>query len=93
MSQSKPWNLVTIAPSKAGLAALYVYNSRHQCYAVNMSCQAFEKHTKQFYSSVDFKAKAQDAVPFFKSVKDYVFGRPTTLENAVCDTYNPFRCI
>lgn len=46
------------------------------------SCPAFEKHTKQFYSSADFKAKAQDAVPFFKSVKDYVFGRPTTLENA-----------
>ena len=35
MFQSKPWNLVTIAPSKAGPAALYVYNPRHQYYAVN----------------------------------------------------------
>jgi len=36
MSQSKPWNLVTIAPSKAGPTAPYVYNSRHQYYVVNM---------------------------------------------------------
>ncbi|CAA7260375.1 unnamed protein product [Cyclocybe aegerita] len=46
------------------------------------NCPAFEKHTKTFYASADFKAKAQDAVPFFKAVKDYVFGRPATLENA-----------
>jgi len=45
-------------------------------------CPKFQKHIKEFYSSEDFKAKAQDAVPFFKAVKDYVFGRPTTLENA-----------
>ncbi|KAF9047598.1 histidine phosphatase superfamily [Panaeolus papilionaceus] len=45
-------------------------------------CPNFEKHTRAFYNSPDFKAKAQDAAPFFKGVKDYVFGRPTTLENA-----------
>ncbi|KAF8911679.1 histidine phosphatase superfamily [Gymnopilus junonius] len=46
------------------------------------NCPAFEKHIKDFYKSDDFKAKAKEAVPFFKAVKDYVFGRPTTLENA-----------
>jgi len=45
------------------------------------NCPAFEKHTKAFYDSADFKAKAREAEPFFKNVKDYVFGRPTTLEN------------
>ncbi|RDB20580.1 Testicular acid phosphatase [Hypsizygus marmoreus] len=46
------------------------------------NCPAFEKHTKDFYASKEFKDKAKDAEPFFKAVKDYVFGRPTTLENA-----------
>jgi hypothetical protein len=45
--------------------------------------QAFEKHTKDFYASKEFKEKAKDAEPFFRGVKDYVFGRPTTLENIV----------
>ncbi|KAF8959984.1 histidine phosphatase superfamily [Flammula alnicola] len=48
----------------------------------------FEKHIKQFYSSADFKTKAKEAVPFFSAVKDYVFGRPTTLENAIFDYIN-----
>ncbi|KAF9479385.1 phosphoglycerate mutase-like protein [Pholiota conissans] len=46
------------------------------------NCPKFEKHIKEFYSSDEFKAKAKEAAPFFSSVKDYVFGRPTTLENA-----------
>ncbi|KIM36791.1 hypothetical protein M413DRAFT_448925 [Hebeloma cylindrosporum] len=46
------------------------------------NCPSFDKHIKQFYTSTDFKAKAQDAVPFFRGVRDYVFGRPATLENA-----------
>ncbi|KAM6502742.1 Histidine phosphatase superfamily [Amanita muscaria] len=46
------------------------------------NCPAFEKHVKEFYSSSDFKQKSQEAQPFFKFVRDYVFGRPTTLENA-----------
>lgn len=45
-------------------------------------CPAFTQHVKKFYASDDFKKKAQEAQPFFRSVKDYVFGRPTTLENA-----------
>lgn len=34
------------------------------------------------YSSSEFKAAAKAAQPFFGAVRDYVFGRPTTLENA-----------
>ncbi|KAG6876229.1 hypothetical protein C0992_000412 [Termitomyces sp. T32_za158] len=45
-------------------------------------CPAFAKHTKDFYSSQEFKEKAQDAQSFFKAAKDFVFGRPTILENA-----------
>lgn len=45
--------------------------------------QAFEKHIKNFYASPGFKEEAKKAEPFFKGVKDYVFGRPTTLENIV----------
>jgi len=45
------------------------------------NCPNFEKHTKEFYASSEFKEKAKTAEPFFKGVKDYVFGRPTTLEN------------
>ncbi|KAJ3890255.1 histidine phosphatase superfamily [Lentinula edodes] len=45
-------------------------------------CPAFEKHISEFYASDEFKAKEKDAQPFFNSVKDFVFGRPTTLENA-----------
>ncbi|PPQ80102.1 hypothetical protein CVT25_001470 [Psilocybe cyanescens] len=52
------------------------------------NCPAFEKHTKQFYGSDDFKAKSKDASSFFNGVKDYVFGRPTTLENAIYDYIN-----
>ncbi|TFK45136.1 histidine phosphatase superfamily [Crucibulum laeve] len=46
------------------------------------NCPSFEKHIKEFYSSADFKKKADEAKPFFQDVKDYVFGRPATLENA-----------
>lgn len=45
--------------------------------------QNFEKHIKEFYASSEFKEKSKAAEPFFKSVKDFVFGRPTTLENIV----------
>jgi hypothetical protein len=44
-------------------------------------CPAFEKHIADFYHSKEFKEKANDAEPFFKGIKDYVFGRPTILEN------------
>jgi len=49
--------------------------------------QNFEKHVKEFYASPAFKEKSKDAQPFFKAIKDFVFGRPTTLENAVCFCY------
>lgn len=38
---------------------------------------------KKLSESAKFKEVAKNAEPFFKGVKDYVFGRPTTLENAV----------
>jgi hypothetical protein len=38
---------------------------------------------KQFYASPEFKAAEKAAEPFFKIANDFVFGRPTTLENAV----------
>ncbi|KAJ7495082.1 histidine phosphatase superfamily [Mycena latifolia] len=44
-------------------------------------CPSFQKHVAAFYASDAFKAKAKEAAPFFQNVQDYVFGRPTTLEN------------
>ncbi|KAJ7655890.1 histidine phosphatase superfamily [Mycena rosella] len=44
-------------------------------------CPAFQKHVASFHDSDAFKAKEKDAAPFFQTVQDYVFGRPTTLEN------------
>ncbi|KAF9258374.1 phosphoglycerate mutase-like protein [Marasmius fiardii PR-910] len=45
-------------------------------------CPNFSKHVAEFHSSEEFKKKEKDAQPFFGSIKDFVFGRPTTLENA-----------
>ncbi|KAG1826535.1 histidine phosphatase superfamily [Suillus variegatus] len=45
-------------------------------------CPAFEQHISNVYSSPEFKATAQAAGPFFGAVRDYVFGRSATLENA-----------
>jgi lysosomal acid phosphatase len=45
-------------------------------------CPAFEKHIQEFYASDEFKDVEKDAKPFFSAVKDFVFGRPTTLKNA-----------
>ncbi|KAF8720173.1 hypothetical protein AX14_011232 [Amanita brunnescens Koide BX004] len=45
------------------------------------NCPNFDKHIKDFYASPEFKETSKAAEPFFKSVKDFVFGRPTTLEN------------
>ncbi|KIJ11886.1 hypothetical protein PAXINDRAFT_171517 [Paxillus involutus ATCC 200175] len=46
------------------------------------NCPAFEEHVSSVYASSEFKATAKAAQPFFGAVRDYVFGRPTTLENA-----------
>ncbi|KAF9058676.1 histidine phosphatase superfamily [Rhodocollybia butyracea] len=51
-------------------------------------CPAFEEHIREFYASDEFKKMEEDAQPFFKSVKDFVFGRPTTLVNALYDFMN-----
>lgn len=45
-------------------------------------CPAFEQHIKNVYTSEGFKGTANFAGHFFDVVRDYVFGRPTTLENA-----------
>ncbi|KAH7929552.1 phosphoglycerate mutase-like protein [Leucogyrophana mollusca] len=52
------------------------------------SCPAFEKHIADVYGSEEFRKTSKAAGPFFGAVKDYVFGRPTTLENAVYDYVN-----
>ncbi|KAJ7590398.1 histidine phosphatase superfamily [Mycena floridula] len=44
-------------------------------------CPAFQKHISKFHASDEFKEMADEAKPFFKNIQDYVFGRPTTLEN------------
>ncbi|KAJ7142639.1 histidine phosphatase superfamily [Mycena epipterygia] len=44
-------------------------------------CPAFQKHVASFHKSDAFKAKEKEASSFFEDVTDYVFGRPTTLEN------------
>lgn len=46
------------------------------------NCPAFEKHTQKFYSSQAFKDKERESQPFFKAVRDFVFGRETSVKNA-----------
>lgn len=53
--------------------------------------QAFQKHISDVYASKNFKETAKAAQPFFDTIRDFVFGRPTTLENAVC--FNLFSTI
>ncbi|KAJ7246993.1 phosphoglycerate mutase-like protein [Mycena rebaudengoi] len=51
-------------------------------------CPAFQKHIATFHGSAAFKEKAQESTRFFHDIKDYVFGRPTTLENIIYDFMN-----
>ncbi|KAI6011960.1 hypothetical protein EDC04DRAFT_2514283, partial [Pisolithus marmoratus] len=37
-------------------------------------------HISKVYTSLEFKEKAKSVQPFFGAIRDYVFGRPTTLE-------------
>ena len=46
-------------------------------------CPAFHERVKKIHSSEEFKKKNQDAQKFFQTLKDFVFGRPTTMENMV----------
>ncbi|PSS05536.1 hypothetical protein PHLCEN_2v3738 [Hermanssonia centrifuga] len=48
-------------------------------------CPAFQEHVKKVQSSSKFREAEQNAAPFFKDIKDYVFGRPTTMANALFD--------
>ncbi|KAJ3559863.1 hypothetical protein NM688_g75 [Phlebia brevispora] len=45
-------------------------------------CPAFEAHVEKTLGSAKFKEAQQQAAPFFRDVRDYVFGRPTSIENA-----------
>jgi lysosomal acid phosphatase len=45
--------------------------------------QAFEEHIQRFYASDEFKMKAREAEPFFNGIRDFVFGRPLSLQNIV----------
>lgn len=45
-------------------------------------CVAFQKHISDVHASKKFKETAKAAQAFFNTIRDYVFGRPTTLENA-----------
>lgn len=47
-----------------------------------VDCPNFEKHVAKVYGSSEFKEAASHAKGFFSFVRDYVFGRPTALENA-----------
>ncbi|KAG2357508.1 histidine phosphatase superfamily [Suillus spraguei] len=47
-----------------------------------IDCSAFEQHIADVYSSSEFREVEKAASPFFCAVRDYVFGRPTTLVNA-----------
>ncbi|KAJ7159608.1 phosphoglycerate mutase-like protein [Mycena filopes] len=44
-------------------------------------CPEFRKHIAAFHESDAFKAEAKNAASFLHDVKDFVFGRPATLEN------------
>ncbi|KAL4246296.1 Histidine phosphatase superfamily protein [Abortiporus biennis] len=45
-------------------------------------CPAFKKHVQDVLASEEFKAVDKKAQPFFNSLKDFVFGRTTSLANA-----------
>ncbi|KAH8088959.1 phosphoglycerate mutase-like protein [Cristinia sonorae] len=44
-------------------------------------CPAFQERVKKIQNSDEFKKKEQDAQKFFRTLKDFVFGMPTTMEN------------
>ncbi|KAJ8088244.1 hypothetical protein PM082_022316 [Marasmius tenuissimus] len=48
-------------------------------------CGAFDKSTKEFYNSSEFKKKEEEHRTFLEQLPRYVDGRPVTLENMVFD--------
>lgn len=51
---------------------------------INTIIQAFARHVQRVHGSDEFKEKVQDAQPFFRGVRDFIFGRSAKLENIVC---------
>ncbi|KAH9833437.1 phosphoglycerate mutase-like protein [Rhodofomes roseus] len=45
-------------------------------------CPAFEEHVKKVHGSSEFKEMAKGASRYFSDVRDFIFGRPATMENA-----------
>lgn len=45
-------------------------------------CPAFEKHVAKVHGSSEFREASKSANAFFRDIRDYVFGRPATMENA-----------
>ncbi|EPS94942.1 hypothetical protein FOMPIDRAFT_1133438 [Fomitopsis schrenkii] len=45
-------------------------------------CPAFEEHVKKIHSSSEFKEVGRTASHFLNDIRDFIFGRPATLENA-----------
>ncbi|KAJ6620736.1 histidine phosphatase superfamily [Mycena sp. CBHHK59/15] len=45
------------------------------------SCGAFDDSTAAFYNSTEFAQKQTESAPFLNSLKQYLDGRPVTLEN------------
>ncbi|KAI6043200.1 hypothetical protein EDC04DRAFT_2563033, partial [Pisolithus marmoratus] len=46
-------------------------------------CPAFKDHISKVYASSEFKEEAKSMQPFFGTIRDYIFGQPTTLERPV----------
>ncbi|KAJ6529621.1 histidine phosphatase superfamily [Mycena capillaripes] len=85
-----PYNKITLANSTVVTAPLggYQYVPMETVEPGNdrsmeswTDCPAFQKHITKFHGSNAFKEKAKEAAPFFHDIKDFVFGRPATLEN------------
>ncbi|CAL1711849.1 unnamed protein product [Somion occarium] len=45
------------------------------------NCPAFQKHVEQVLKSDKAREVEKNAQPFFNTLRDFVFGRPTTIEN------------
>ncbi|KAH9915503.1 phosphoglycerate mutase-like protein [Fomitopsis serialis] len=45
-------------------------------------CPAFEEHVKNVQASSEFKEVGKSASRFFSDIRDFIFGRPASMENA-----------
>ncbi|KAJ3491471.1 hypothetical protein NLI96_g722 [Meripilus lineatus] len=86
-----PKNKVTLANETTIVAPLggYQYIPVETVEPVNdrslepwTDCPAFQKHVEKVLSSPEFQELNKKSQPFFNTLKDFVFGRPTTLANA-----------